>query len=116
MRRLTAWLLLTLAVGAGVAACQEARRPIRIDGRQLTVENTSRDEWVQVEIWLNDHYRVTRSRMPPGERLDVPLDAFVAGFGQRFDPRRQVVRGIEVTAATRGGTPVTLVWGSGRQR
>lgn len=116
MGRPTVWLLVTLALGGSVAACQEPRRPIRIEGRVLTVENTSSGEWVQVEIWLNDHYRVTRPRMPAGERLEVPLDGFVAGFGQRFDPRRQVVRGIEVTAATRDGTPVTIVWGSGRRR
>lgn len=116
MGRSTAWLLVTLALSGSVAACQEARRPIRVDSRVLTVENTSNAEWVQVEIWLNDHYRVTRPRMPPGERLDVPLDAFVAGFGQRFDPRRQVVRGVEVTATTESGSPVTLVWGGGRRR
>ena len=66
----------------------------------MTVTNTSHDVWLNVEIWLNDHYRVTKSRMPPGERLGIPLDAFVAGFGQRFNAARQVVQGIEVTATT----------------
>jgi hypothetical protein len=82
----------------------------------MTVENMTGGDWQNVEIWLNDHYRVTRARMPAGERFGVPLDAFVAGFGQRFNPAKQVVQGIEVTAVTAGGKPVRLTWGSGRRR
>ena len=74
------------------------------------------DEWQNVEVWLNDHYRVTKSRMPPGERFSIPLSAFVAGFGQRFDAARQPIRGVEVTASAAGGRPVKLVWGTGRRR
>jgi hypothetical protein len=108
---LAAWL------AWGAAACApEPVEPIRTEGRLMTVTNTSHDVWLNVEIWLNDHYRVTKSRMPPGERLGIPLDAFVAGFGQRFNAARQVVQGIEVTATTPGGVPVRLVWGRGRRR
>lgn len=82
----------------------------------LTVQNLTRDDWVAVEIWLNDHYRVTKAAMPAGERFSVPLDTFVAGFGQRFNPARQLVQGIEVTASTAAGTPVRLVWGEGRKQ
>jgi hypothetical protein len=114
------WTMVGLGVAivayASVACRDEARAPIRIEGRQLTVENLTIDEWLNVEIWLNDHYRVTKARMPAGERLGVPLDVFVAGFGQRFSPARQVVQGIEVTATTARGTPVQLVWGRGRRR
>ena len=106
-----------LLAAAQAAACShDAPRPIRVDGQTITVENQSPEAWENVEIWLNDHYRVTRSRMPAGERFDVPLNAFVAGFGQRFVPGRQVVKGIEVTATARGGQAVRLVWGEGRRR
>lgn len=102
---------------SGVVACSEPeRRPIRIEGRLLTVENLTGEAWENVEIWLNDHYRVTKPQMPAGERFGVPLDAFVAGFGQRFNPARQVVQGLEVTATTSGGKPVRIVWGEGRRR
>jgi len=90
--------------------------PITIGERALTVENQSADDWQSVEVWVNDHYRVTKSRMPSGERFAIPLTAFVAGFGQRFDPARQAVQGIEVTASTKDGTPVKLVLGRGRRR
>ena len=76
----------------------------------------SAKDWSNVEIWVNDHYRVTASSLAAGGRLQVPLDAFVAGFGQRFDARKQRIFGIEVTATDSGGKPVKLVTGSGRRR
>jgi hypothetical protein len=90
--------------------------PITFEGRAIIVENLTADEWQHVEVWLNDHYRVTKSRMPPGERFVIPLSAFVAGFGQRFDAGRQPIRGVEVDATAPGGQPVRLVWGTGRRR
>jgi hypothetical protein len=103
--------------GLAAARCgQEPPDPITIANRAITVENQTTDEWQNVEIWLNDHYRVTRWRMPPKERFSAPLTSFVAGFGQRFDPGRQSPRGIEVTASTADGRRITLTWGSGRRR
>jgi len=105
------------ASGLALAGCgQETPEPITIANRAVTVENRTPDEWRNVEIWLDDHYRVTKWRMPPGERFAVPLTSFVAGFGQRYDPARQSPQGIEVTATTTGGRAVRLVWGRGRRR
>ena len=112
-------MLGALILGGALAlqACSSQPPPaISVEARAMTVQNQSQEPWENVEIWLNDHYRVTRSRMPAGERFGVPLDAFVAGFGQRFVPGRQVVRGIEVTATTASGQVVRLVWGEGRRR
>jgi hypothetical protein len=109
--------LLAALVAAGAAfGCQEQPEPIRLQGNQLTVQNQTGEEWQDVEVWLNDHYRVTRSSLAAGQRLDVPLDAFVAGFGQRFNFRLQVPTGIEVTARGERGREVKLVWGKGRRR
>ena len=103
--------------GLVAAACSTPHPgPISIRERAVTIENQSAHEWQNVEVWVNDHYRVTKSRMPAGERFAIPLTAFVAGFGQRFDPARQVVQGVEVTASTNDGTPVKLVLGRGRRR
>jgi len=97
-------------------ACGEGRSPIVIERHQVTVENQTRHRWSNVEIWLNDHYRVTARTLEPGGRLIVPLDTFVAGFGQRFDRRRQAPFGIEVTARTDAGETIRLEWGKGRRR
>lgn len=107
-----------LALVALVAgwACGEDRSPIVIERHQVTIENQTRHRWSNVEIWLNDHYRVTAPTLEPGGRLNVPLDTFVAGFGQRFDRRRQTPSGIEVTARTDAGETIRLLWGKGRRR
>jgi len=118
------WRRWTWGVGAAAAlaglagsACRRIPpEPITFTDRAVVVENLTTDEWQNVEVWLNDHYRVTKSRMPPGERFSIPFSAFVAGFGQRFDAARQPIRGVEVAAAAPGGRTVKLVWGTGRRR
>jgi hypothetical protein len=82
----------------------------------IVIENQTRDDWVDVEVWVNDHFRGTLSRLPAGGRTSAPLNNFVAAFGQKFDRARQSVFGVEVTARTASGKPVRLVWGSGRRR
>mgnify|MGYP002392420888 CR=1 FL=1 len=73
-------------------------------------------EATDVEVWLNDHYRVQQRDLAPGGRLEIPLGVFVAAFGQNFDPKKQVPFGIEVTAVAADGKPVKIVWGKGRRR
>jgi len=111
-------MLLPLALLlAGLVACQRDKpRPIIVADGTVTVENQTRAEWQAVEIWLNYHYRVTKPSMPAGERLFVPLNVFVAGLGQRFDVRRQVVQTIQVKAKTKSGVPVDLMFGTGPRR
>jgi len=90
--------------------------PILVGEGRVTVHNRTASAWTDIEVWVNDHYRVTARRLEPGGRLEVPLGNFVAGFGQRFDARRQVVFGVEVTARDAKGRGVRLVWGKGRRR
>jgi len=106
-----------LAWALAVSACSAPPpEPITFIDRAIIVENLTTEEWQNVEVWLNDHYRVTKSRMPPGERFSIPFSAFVAGFGQRFDAARQPIRGVEVNATAPGGQKVRIVWGAGRRR
>jgi hypothetical protein len=108
----TRWLVAGAAVA--LAACGEPREPIIVQRTSVIVENQSSSEWTGLEIWVNDHYRVTYSALAPAGRLNVPLSSFVAGFGQRF-PVGTNVFGVEVTAKT-SGEPVRLIWGKGRRR
>ena len=96
-------------------ACAPQPERLTLEGRTITVYNDSGEAWQSVEVWVNDHYRVTRERIAAEERFVVPLEAFVAGFGQRF-ARNQQVTGIEVTATDESGDPVQLTWGIGRRR
>jgi len=111
-------LLLTLVLSlAGVVACAKKElRPIVVANNVITVHNQTRDEWQAVEVWLNYHYRVTKPSMPADERLTIPLDVFVAGYGQRFNVKRQVVQTVQVKAKTKSGAPVDLMFGFGPRR
>jgi hypothetical protein len=110
-------LISSVALLAASAACQrEKPRPIIVANNVITVQNQSSEEWQAVEVWLNYHYRVTTPSMPPGERLGIPLDVFVASLGQRFNVKRQVVQTIQVKAKTKSGTPVDLMFGTGPKR
>ena len=103
------------AIAALCGACSTPPEQLTLEGRTIKVFNDSSETWKGVEIWVNDHYRVTRDTMAPKERFVVPLESFVAGFGQRF-ARDQHVSGIEVTAIDASGDPIRLVWGNGRRR
>jgi hypothetical protein len=107
--------LVVLLAALGAAACAPAPERLTLQGRTLSVYNDSGERWTGVEIWVNDHYRVTREAIEPGERFVVPLESFVAGFGQRFAPGERV-SGVEVTATDASGDPVRVAWGSGRRR
>jgi hypothetical protein len=114
MRSKTA-IAVACAICATLSACSTPPERLTLEGRTITVFNDSGEAWKSVEIWVNDHYRVTREMIAADERFVVPLESFVAGFGQRFT-RTQHVSGIEVTATDASGDPVRLVWGSGRRR
>jgi putative intracellular protease/amidase len=115
MRSKNAFARVCAVIALLAAACSTPPERLTLEGRTITIFNDSADAWKAVEIWVNDHYRVTRDTMAPGERFVVPLESFVAGFGQRFR-RDQHVTGIEVTATDASGKPVRLVWGTGRRR
>lgn len=93
----------------------EEPNPISVGTRRLSVTNYTKTRWVNVEVWMNNHYRATVPSLDPGQRLDVPLDAFVAGNGHRFQPKNQPVTGVQVLAKGEDGTAVKINWGKGRQ-
>jgi hypothetical protein len=51
---------------------------------------------------------VKAASIPAGGRLQVPLDAFVAGFGQRFDYHRTPITDLRLNAKLPDGTPIEL--------
>ena len=96
--------LLVLAAALAVSCGKPPQEPL-----QLTVDNSSDEEWRDVEIWLNTYYRVTTSSIAPHQRFQTSLDNFVAGFGQRFEFRRMQVRDLRLVAKRPDGKPVTIV-------
>jgi hypothetical protein len=99
--------------GVVVAACSKPpSRPIQIQGKLLTVDNQTSRDWRDVEIWINRQYRITVPRIAAGSRFSTTLDVFVAGWGQRFDHRRQRIDDLRVKAREPDGSPVEVAFES----
>jgi hypothetical protein len=113
-----AFMCLMLLLPAVATSCgeEEVPRPVVVDAYRMTVNNATPYAWSNVEIWINDHYRVTRSRVEANSVFEVPLDAFVAGFGQRFDARRQPIFSVELTGRSADGAEIKHVVGQARRR
>jgi hypothetical protein len=116
MCRLVSALLLIVSVFIAGACKTEERHPVLVAQGRVTVVNLTGTAWSDVDVWLNDHYRVQARSLDPGQRLDIPIGVFIAGFGQRFDPKKQIPSGVEVDAKGADGKPVRLIWGKGRRR
>jgi hypothetical protein len=82
--------------------------PLQLERGILTVSNQSAQNWTHVEIWLNRGYRVTAESIPAHTRFQVPLNSFVAGFGQRFDPGHMQVTDLRLSATLPDGQPLGL--------
>ncbi len=92
-----------------IAGCREVPiEPLKLEGNLLTVDNHSTRDWSNVEIWLNSYFRVTRPSIAAGGRLQVPLDAFVGGFGRRFDFHHIQIKELRLTAKLPDGSPLEL--------
>ena len=79
-----------------------------LNGGTLTVDNYTKQDWSNVEVWLNTYYRATFTSIPAGGRMQAPLNFFVAGFGQRFNFDRMQVRDLRLTAKLPDGSPLEV--------
>jgi hypothetical protein len=116
MHRTAAALLVTALVVAFAACSRDEPEPIVVVQDRISVINLTSATWTDVDVWVNDFYRAQAPQLLSGQRLDVPIGVFTAGLGQRFDRKKQVPVGVEVTARGSDGKPVLLTWGRGRRR
>lgn len=105
-----ALLVLSLATG-----CSDPQDPISVDDNAITVINESSDDWRNVLIVINDHYRGGAPLLKANGRLNAPVSQFDTGFGQRW-PMGTVIRKVQVTAQTGKGEPVKLDWEIGQRK
>ena len=95
--------------GALALACYAPPpEPMTLKGGTLTVDNRSKQNWSNVEVWLNTYYRMQFKEIPAGGRMQAPLDFFVAGFGQHFNFNKQQVRDLRLTAKLPDGKPLEV--------
>jgi hypothetical protein len=92
-----------------VACSSTPPDPIVLEANRITVFNRTSTPWLGVEIWVNQQYRMTQPAIWPGERFQSPLDAFVEGFGHRFDYRREQIKDVRLTAKLPNNKPIEIV-------
>ena len=114
-RRVTVALVVLVGIAAALShfCRRDQREAIRIDEGRVVVTNLTGTRWTGVDVWLNQYYRAQTEALAPDQRLEVPLRVFVDGYGQPFQPHRQQLAAIEVTARGANGERIKLTWGPG---
>jgi len=107
MRR-ALFVALAMAIAEFVGCADIPPDPLQLDRGTLTVDNRTASDWNDVEIWINRYYRVTVPKIAAKSRFQVPLDAFVSGYSQRFDIHKAVIKDLQLTAKQPDGTPVLV--------
>ena len=113
-RQVKVWLAIWILIAGWLLWQQGCDRPlddIVIDEGAVTVRNQSQDEWLDVRIWVNEHYAGGARSIPSGGFVREPLSRFVAAQGQSFNAATTPVASVVLLAKTPAGTPVRVVWG-----
>jgi hypothetical protein len=103
MKRL--WLAAIVTAVAASAACERPRPPLNLDGNRLTIYNDTDEEWRDVEVILNYHFRIQPKNIEPEGIVQAPLDIFVAGYGQRFNFKTMQITDLVLKAKRPNGEP-----------
>jgi hypothetical protein len=101
-------MVVALCLLAPAACRREAPEPLVLDGAQLQINNETKDEWRDVELWLNRYFRATVRSIPAHSRYKVPLSSFVSGYAQKFDFSHMQITALKLTAKRTDGTAVEV--------
>ena len=105
LRRVRVVLLLV-----ALAGCSGPPPPISVGEGMVTVVNQTDQDWKEVLITVNDHFRGFVPVLKAEGRANAPLNQFTTGYGQRWVSSTPV-RTVDVTAKSADGTDVKLTWG-----
>jgi hypothetical protein len=93
-----------------VAGCSPPPPPVSVGEGMVTVLNQTDQDWKDVLITVNDHFRGVVPTLKAGGRANAPLAQFNTGHGQRWNPGTYV-KTIVVTGKAADGSDVKLEWG-----
>ena len=93
-----------------LAGCSDPPPPVSVDEGMITVLNQTDQDWKEVLITVNDHFRGFVPLLKAQGRANAPLVQFKTGHGQRWREGTPV-RTIDVTAKSADGTDVKLSLG-----
>jgi hypothetical protein len=103
-------VLLAAILLTGLAACSEPPPPISVGEGMVTVLNQTEQDWKEVLITVNDHFRGYVPVLKAEGRANAPLNQFTTGHGQRWSDGTRV-NTVDVTAKSAAGTDIKLTWG-----
>ena len=93
-----------------LAACSDPPPPVSVSEGMVSVLNQTDQDWKEVLITVNDHFRGFVPTLKAQGRANAPLMQFTTGHGQRWREGTPV-RTIDVTAKSADGTDVKRSWG-----
>jgi len=109
------WLVVwVVAVGWFVwqRGCDPALKDIEVADGAITIRNQTTEEWLDVRIWVNEHYAGGTRSIPAGGFLREPLSRFVAAQGQTINTVTTAITSVVVLGRTPDGTRVRVILGS----
>ena len=71
--------------------------------------NHSGQVWKDVEVWINQQFRVTTPMIMNKQAFHARLDHFVTGYGQKFNFSRMQIKDVRMNAKGEDGAPVEIV-------
>ena len=113
--RKTLSVAVTVLLLALASACSDPPEPLEVEDNAITLLNTSSDDWKNVLIVVNDHYRGGVPLLKAEGRLNAPLNQFDTGYGQRWPAGTRVTK-VVVTATNAKGEEVKLDWDVSKPR
>ena len=93
-----------------VSGCSEPPPPVSVSEGMVIVLNQTDQDWTNVLIKVNDHFRGFVPTLKAQGRANAPLVQFDTGHGQRWR-QGTYVKTIDVTAKAADGSDVVLSWG-----
>lgn len=102
--------VLALLALTALAACGPPDPPITVADGMITVVNQTDQDWSDVLITVNDHFRGGVPVLKAEGRANAPLSQFTTGYGQRWSSGARV-KTVDVTAKGADGSDVKLTWG-----
>jgi hypothetical protein len=106
--------LLALMALVALAACGTPDPPITVEQGMITVVNQTEQDWSDVLITVNDHFRGFVPVLKAEGRANAPLSQFTTGHGQRWSSGAHV-KTVDVAAKGADGSEVKLSWGRERE-
>ncbi len=97
------------------AACSEDEPPISVSEGMVTLVNSTDEDWKEVLITVNDHYRGFIPLLKAQGRANAPLSQMTTGHGQRWVQGRRAEK-IVVTGKKADGNALELTWEVGQER